>query len=65
MRGEWAGIALNLKTDSPSVDALRDGINKVLGDSNFKERCLQIQRENEELDNLAQVERAILEFARA
>lgn len=26
MRGEYAGIALNLKTDSPSVEALRDGI---------------------------------------
>lgn len=65
MRGEWAGIALNLKTDSPSVEALRDGISKVLGDSSFKTRCVQIQRENEELNNLAQVERAILEFARA
>lgn len=65
MRGEWAGIALNMRTDSPSVDALRDGINKVLGDSSLKERCLQIQHENEELDNLTQVEKAILEFARA
>lgn len=65
MRGEYAGIALNLKTDSPSVGALRDGINKVLGDSSFKTRCVQTQRENEELDNLAQVERVILEFARA
>jgi UDP:flavonoid glycosyltransferase YjiC (YdhE family) len=65
MRGEWAGIALNLKTDSPGVEALRDGISKVLGDSSFKTRCVQIQRENEELNNLAQVERAVLEFARA
>lgn len=65
MRGEWAGIALNLKTDTPSVVALRDGINKVLGNSSYKARCVQIQRENEELGNLAQVEKAILEFARA
>lgn len=65
MRGEWAGVAVNLKTDLPSVEALRDGINKVLNNSSFKERCVEIQHENEELDNLAQVERAILEFARA
>lgn len=65
MRGEYAGTTLNLNTDSPSIEALRDGTIKVLGDSSFKTRCVQTQRENEVLDNLAQVERVILEFARA
>ncbi|KAL2825762.1 glycosyltransferase family 1 protein [Aspergillus cavernicola] len=64
MRGQWAGIAVNLKTDRPSVEALRDGVYRLLGDSSFKTRCVKIQRENEELNSLAQVERAILEFAR-
>ncbi|KAL2827488.1 glycosyltransferase family 1 protein [Aspergillus pseudoustus] len=63
-RGEWAGIAVNLKTDRPSVEAIRDSVNTVLTDSKYKTRCVEIQRENEELDSRAQVERAILEFAR-
>jgi UDP:flavonoid glycosyltransferase YjiC (YdhE family) len=64
-RGEWAGIAVNLKTDTPSVDAIRDAVNMVLTDTKFKKRCVEIQRENEALDSCAQVERVILEFARA
>ena len=32
MRGEWAGIAVNLKTNSPSILALQDGTNKLLND---------------------------------
>jgi UDP:flavonoid glycosyltransferase YjiC (YdhE family) len=64
MRGEWAGIAVNLRTDTPSVETLRDGVDKVLGDSSFKTRCVEFQRENEELNSLAQVEWAIMEFAR-
>jgi UDP:flavonoid glycosyltransferase YjiC (YdhE family) len=63
-RGEWAGIAVNLKTDTPSVDAIRDAVDTVLTDTKFKKRCVEIQRENEALDSRAQVERAILEFAR-
>ncbi|KAJ0415219.1 UDP-Glycosyltransferase/glycogen phosphorylase [Aspergillus carlsbadensis] len=64
-RGEWAGIAVNLKTDTPSVDAIRDAVRTVLTDTRYKTRCVQIQRENEALDSCAQVERAIMEFARA
>jgi UDP:flavonoid glycosyltransferase YjiC (YdhE family) len=62
-RGEWAGIAVNLKTDTPSVDAIRDAVNNVLTDKKFKTRCVEIQSENEALDSRAQVERAIMEFA--
>ncbi|KAL3494391.1 UDP-Glycosyltransferase/glycogen phosphorylase [Aspergillus germanicus] len=64
-RGEWAGIAVNLKTDTPSVDAIRDAVNTVLTDTKFKALCVEIQRENEALDSRAQVERAILEFAQS
>ncbi|KAL3456533.1 glycosyltransferase family 1 protein [Aspergillus heterothallicus] len=63
-RGQWAGIAINLKTDTPTVEAIRDAVNTVLTEPKYKERCVEIQRENEALDSRAQVERAILEFAR-
>ncbi|KAL4993137.1 UDP-Glycosyltransferase/glycogen phosphorylase [Aspergillus recurvatus] len=63
-RGEYAGIALNMKTDKPTVEALRDAINTILTDCKYKQRCVEIQQENEALDCRAQVERAVLEFAR-
>ncbi|RDW67428.1 glycosyltransferase [Aspergillus mulundensis] len=59
MRGEWAGIAVNLRTSTPTVEALREGIDKALSDSAFKKRCVEIRRENEELDCLAQLEKLV------
>ncbi|KAL4984950.1 UDP-Glycosyltransferase/glycogen phosphorylase [Aspergillus falconensis] len=62
MRGEWAGIAINLRTSTPSAGAIRDGVDKILADGSFKARCVKIQRENEELDCRAQLERLIAEI---
>ncbi|KAJ5091584.1 UDP-Glycosyltransferase/glycogen phosphorylase [Penicillium alfredii] len=62
MRGEWAGIAVNLRTDTPSREALRDGVDRILADSKFKIRCSEIQQENEELNCIAQVEKIITEM---
>ncbi|KAL4973033.1 UDP-Glycosyltransferase/glycogen phosphorylase [Aspergillus desertorum] len=59
MRGEWAGIAVNLRTSTPTVEALRKAVDKVLSDSRFKTRCMEIRRENEELNCLAQLEKLI------
>lgn len=59
MRGEWAGIAVNLQTATPSPEAIQDAVNKILRDSHFKTRSLEIQRENEELDCVSQLERII------
>ncbi|RAL03680.1 UDP-Glycosyltransferase/glycogen phosphorylase [Aspergillus ibericus CBS 121593] len=60
MRVEWAGIGVNLRTDSPSQEAIREGVNKVLADPKYKARSLEIQRENEELDCAAALERYIM-----
>lgn len=62
MRGEWAGIAVNLRTDTPSREALRDGVDRILADSKFKIRCSEIQQENEELNCIAQFEKIITEM---
>ncbi|KAL4909101.1 hypothetical protein BDW74DRAFT_77584 [Aspergillus multicolor] len=61
MRGEWAGIAVNLRTSTPSPDAIRNGVDQILADNRFKTRCVKIQRENDELDCRAQLERIIAE----
>jgi UDP:flavonoid glycosyltransferase YjiC (YdhE family) len=63
MRGELAGIGINLETDQPSVEAIRDGVDKILADSSIKARCVEIQRENQELNCVAQLEKIVKEFS--
>lgn len=62
-RGEWAGIAVNLRTDTPTAGAIRTGVDKVLGDVEFKARAEKIRGENEEMDSLVQLERLVMEAA--
>lgn len=64
MRGEWAGIGVNLRTDKPSPEAIRDAMNRLLTDSKIKARCLEIQRENQELNCVVQLENIIKELSR-
>ncbi|CBF87105.1 hypothetical protein AN2563.2 [Aspergillus nidulans FGSC A4] len=59
MRGEWAGIAVNLRTKTPTVEALQKAVGRVLSETDFKVRCTQIQRENEQLNCLVQLEKLI------
>ncbi|KAL4901174.1 hypothetical protein BDW74DRAFT_187829 [Aspergillus multicolor] len=59
MRGEWAGIAVNLRTSTPTDKALQEGVDKVLSDSSFKKRCVEIRQENEELNCLALLEKLV------
>ncbi|SPO03607.1 related to N-glycosyltransferase [Cephalotrichum gorgonifer] len=63
MRGEWAGIAVNLRTDTPTREAVRAGVDWVLGDTRFKTRAREIRRENEELNSLGRLEEIIAEVA--
>lgn len=64
MLGEWAGVGVNLRTRTPSPEEIRSAVDKVLAPgSGFKARVLEIQRENEELDALAQLERIIVELS--
>ncbi|KAJ5689213.1 UDP-Glycosyltransferase/glycogen phosphorylase [Penicillium macrosclerotiorum] len=62
MRGEWAGIAANLRSNTPSIEAIRDSVNSITEDDRFKRRCLEIKRENEDLKCLVQLERYIDEM---
>lgn len=61
MRGEWAGIGINLRTDTPSPETIRKSVELILSDPEYKARSVVIQRENEELDCVGSVQRYILE----
>lgn len=59
MRGEWAGFALNLKTQTPSPEKLGVGVTKVLDDERYMARAAELRRENEALDCLSRIEKQI------
>ena len=61
-RAEWAGVAVNLMTNNPSEDMLRNAVDKVLEDRRFKASVMELKTENEGMDALGTVERLIWEF---
>lgn len=48
-RGEWAGVAINLRTQFPTPDALSDAVNQILDDGTYKRKAEQLKRLNENL----------------
>ncbi|KAG6002038.1 hypothetical protein E4U21_003552 [Claviceps maximensis] len=60
-RGEYAGIAINLRTEKPTRDQIAQAVDKILGDVRYKKRVMEIRQENEDMKPMDNVERAILE----
>ena len=63
-RAEMAGLAVNLRTQSPSVESLVDGVEKVLQNPSYKERARQVKKENEDMDPLGSVEQIVWELVK-
>jgi UDP:flavonoid glycosyltransferase YjiC (YdhE family) len=62
VRAEWAGIAVNLATSTPSPDMIRDAVYSVLADgSKFGVRVMEMRAENVALDALVAIENQIRE----
>jgi UDP:flavonoid glycosyltransferase YjiC (YdhE family) len=59
MRGEWSGIAVNLRTGTPSAEQVRDGVDKILENPKFKAKVTMVQKENLEMKALDQIEKYI------
>ncbi|KAL6800455.1 putative glycosyltransferase [Trichoderma sp. SZMC 28012] len=59
MRAEWAGFAYNLKTQRPTIQALQEAVNTVLGNPRFKQRAIELKAENETMDSMSRIERVI------
>lgn len=62
-RGEYSGVAVNLRTATPSEEQIRGAVSAVLGNPKYKKRVLEVKQENEEMRAKDTVERAILEMA--
>ncbi|TXN02347.1 glycosyltransferase [Methylobacterium sp. WL64] len=39
----WSGVGLNLGTNAPGVDALREAVARVLGEPGFRQRAMALQ----------------------
>ncbi|KAK1994960.1 UDP-Glycosyltransferase/glycogen phosphorylase [Colletotrichum falcatum] len=63
MRGQWAGVAYNLKTGSPTPQQVADGVQELLANDRYKNRVMEIKKESDDLRALDVVEKQIWEFA--
>ncbi|KAF4971934.1 hypothetical protein FSARC_1377 [Fusarium sarcochroum] len=60
MRGEWSGVAVNLRTGQPTPELVRAGVERVLSDDSFKKRVDEIRAENEAMKMFDFIEKQIL-----
>ncbi|KAH8897350.1 UDP-Glycosyltransferase/glycogen phosphorylase [Thozetella sp. PMI_491] len=59
MRGEWAGLAVNLRTGNPSPDMISAGVERVLRDSKYKDRASELMKEAHAYGALENLEREV------
>ncbi|KAE9373095.1 glycosyltransferase family 1 protein [Stipitochalara longipes BDJ] len=64
-RAEWAGVGLNLKTDEPTVQAIKESVEKILGDKKYKKRAQELQKVMEGYDTFTLIAKNIEELAEA
>lgn len=62
-RAEYCGVAIDLKTQRPSQAALAEAIDKVLREPKYKNRAIEVKKENEAMDALGTIEKIILSYA--
>ena len=62
-RGEYCGVAVNLRTSEPSVQQVTDAINRVLTEPSFKKKAAKVKAENEAMSATDAVESAVLKMA--
>ncbi|KAH7353160.1 hypothetical protein BKA66DRAFT_553835 [Pyrenochaeta sp. MPI-SDFR-AT-0127] len=51
---QWTGVGINLRNLTPSVEAIRDGVCKVLDDGTYKSKAVQMSKDFEKY-NLGEV----------
>lgn len=62
-RGEFAGVAINLRTGTPSQAEIHRAVSEILSNSQYELRVKEIQLENENMKAMDAVEREITEWA--
>ncbi|TLD11582.1 hypothetical protein PspLS_11548 [Pyricularia sp. CBS 133598] len=62
-RMERAGLGINLKTATPAMEYVVAAVDKILSDPKYKKRALELKKENEDMDAIGGIEKAILDLA--
>ncbi|WDK13039.1 UDP-glucuronosyl UDP-glucosyltransferase [Colletotrichum graminicola] len=63
MRGQWAGVAYNLRTGSPTPQQVADGVEEILVNDRYKKRVMEVKKESDELKIMDIVKEHIWEYA--
>ena len=60
---EWSGTSINLKTGTPTSEAVKDAVVEVLADGKYKRRAMEIRNESKTYEPMAVIADAIDEVA--
>jgi UDP:flavonoid glycosyltransferase YjiC (YdhE family) len=58
---EYTGVGVNLRSKTPSVEAIREGVNRILDDGKYKLNANMMSRKFEEYDVGAVFDKVIQE----
>lgn len=58
-RAEYAGFAYNIRTQLPTADMLRVGVDEVLSNPKYKQRAVELRKENEDMDCFSKIRQII------
>lgn len=59
----WCGVAINLRTTAPTPEAVKEAVEKVLGDAKYKKRAVELQMELKQYNIFDEVEKSVNELA--
>ncbi|KAH8664401.1 hypothetical protein BX600DRAFT_464377 [Xylariales sp. PMI_506] len=63
LRFSRAGVAVDIKTQTPSAEQIRRGIEEVLSNGKYKARALELKKESEDMDAIAVIESQIAKIS--
>jgi UDP:flavonoid glycosyltransferase YjiC (YdhE family) len=63
-RVEWSGVGIDLKTNNPTPDALRDAIRRVPGEPRYRARASALGKQYRQIDTRGEIVK-ILERVRS
>ncbi len=64
-RAEWCGLGINLRTGKPNQGAVREAVDEVLFNSQYKKRALELQAEMKTFDPFAVIVENIEQVSRS
>jgi len=64
-RVEWSGVGIDLKTNNPTPDALRDAIRRVLGEQRYRARASALAKQYQQIDTRGEIVKILEQVAGA